>query len=379
MVTLSYAGQTVEVVEEETQYENARPKVSVEVLKKSSNDDAALKGAIFGLYADEDVTGADGSVLVTKGTLIQKAESNENGKAAFTADIPIGFHYVVKEIQAPPLYVQSSDSYEFFYEYKNDTTYTYTFAHTFKNKEVRGAVHIKKIDKDTQDSVSQGDGDLNGAVYGLYAAEDIQHPNGKTGLLYKKDQLVVQGTIEKGVLNFKDLYLGKYYVQEISAPPSNAYLLDQTKYPVDLAYEGQDVEIVQKNVTVLETIKKQAFQLIKISDDGSQTETELLEGAGFKVYLISELSKVKDGTLKPSNGTEYAPQDFIGYDFSKEETASYYENGEKIQTEEMFTDKKGYLCSPELPYGKYVCIESTIPENVEGIQPFLVTIVLVLM
>ena len=63
----------------------------------------------------------------TKGTLIQKAESNENGKAAFTADIPIGFHYVVKEIQAPPLYVQSSDSYEFFYEYKNDTTYTYTF------------------------------------------------------------------------------------------------------------------------------------------------------------------------------------------------------------------------------------------------------------
>ena len=374
MVTLSYAGQTVEVVEEETQYENARPKVSVEVLKKSSNDDAALKGAIFGLYADEDVTGADGSVLVTKGTLIQKAESNENGKAAFTADIPIGFHYVVKEIQAPPLYVQSSDSYEFFYEYKNDTTYTYTFAHTFKNKEVRGAVHIKKIDKDTQDSVSQGDGDLNGAVYGLYAAEDIQHPNGKTGLLYKKDQLVVQGTIEKGVLNFKDLYLGKYYVQEISAPPSNAYLLDQTKYPVDLAYEGQDVEIVQKNVTVLETIKKQAFQLIKISDDGSQTETELLEGAGFKVYLISELSKVKDGTLKPSNGTEYAPQDFIGYDFSKEETASYYENGEKIQTEEMFTDKKGYLCSPELPYGKYVCIESTIPENVEGIQPFLVTI-----
>lgn len=373
VVTLSYAGQTVEVVEEETQYENARPKVSVEVLKQSSNDEVALKGAIFGLYAKEDITGADGSVLVTKGTLIQKAESGDNGKAIFTADIPIGFHYEVKEIQAPSLYFKGNGSYEFFYEYKNDKTYTYTFTHIFQNKEVRGEVHIKKIDKDTQDSLSQGDGDLNGAVYGLYAAEDIQHPNGKTGLLYKKDQLVMQGTIEKGVLHFKDLYLGKYYVQEISAPPSNAYLLDKTKYPVDLAYEGQDVEIVQKNVTVLETIKKQAFQLIKISDDGSQTETELLEGAGFKVYLISELSKVKDGTLKPDNGTEFVPQDFIGYDFSKEETASY-QNGEKIQTEEMFTDKKGYLCSPELPYGKYVCIESTIPENMEEIQPFLVTI-----
>mgnify|MGYP000043091455 CR=1 FL=1 len=47
VVTISYAGQTVEVVEEETQYENARPKVSVEVLKQSINDEAALKGAIF--------------------------------------------------------------------------------------------------------------------------------------------------------------------------------------------------------------------------------------------------------------------------------------------------------------------------------------------
>ena len=51
--------------------------------------------------------------------------------------------------------------------------------------------------------------------------------------------------------------------------------------------------------------------MIKISDDGSQTETELLEGAGFKVYLISELSKVKDGTLKPDNGTEFVPQDLL--------------------------------------------------------------------
>lgn len=374
VVTLSYAGQTVEVVEEETQYENARPKVSVEVLKKSSNDGATLKGAVFGLYAGEDIVGADGSVLAKKDVLIQKAESGEDGKAAFSSDIPIGFHYVIKEIQAPPLYYQSNDSYEFFYEYKNDETYTYTFEHTFKNKEVRGEIHVKKIDKDTQESASQGDGDLDGAVYGLYAAEDIQYPNGKTGLLYKKDQLVMQETIEKGSLDFKNLYLGKYYVQEISPPPSNAYLIDETKYPVDVSYEGQEVEIVHRNLTVIETIKKQAFQLIKISEDGDQTETGLVEGAGFKVFLISELSGVKDGTLKPSNGNEFVPEDFIGYDYSKDETASYWENGEKKQVPEMFTDKKGYVCSPELPYGKYVVFESTTPENLQTINPFLVTI-----
>ena len=98
-------------------------------------------------------------------------------------------------------------------------------------------------------------------------------------------------------------------------------------------------------MTVKETVKKQAFQLIKISEDGEQTETELVEGAGFKVFLISELSGVKDGSLKPGNGSYYTPEDFITYDYSKDETASYWENGKKITVPELFTDKKGYLKS----------------------------------
>lgn len=98
------------------------------------------------------------------------------------------------------------------------------------------------------------------------------------------------------------------------------------------------------------------------------------EGAGFKVFLISELSGVKDGSLKPGNGSYYTPEDFITYDYSKDETASYWENGKKITVPELFTDKKGYLKSPELPYGTYVVFESTVPENLKGIRPFIVQI-----
>ena len=152
------------------------------------------------------------------------------------------------------------------------------------------------------------------------------------------------------------------------------YLLDETEYPVEVSYEGQEVQIVHREVTVKETVKKQAFQLIKISEDGEQTETELVEGAGFKVFLISELSGVKDGSLKPGNGSYYTPEDFITYDYSKDETASYWENGKKITVPELFTDKKGYLKSPELPYGTYVVFESTVPENLKGIRPFIVQI-----
>lgn len=285
-----------------------------------------------------EATAADGSVLVKKDSLIERAVSNGEGKAVFQADIPLNFHYSVKEIQAPDKYYMTEEVYRFFYEYKDDSTYTYTFSHDFKNEEVRGEIHVSKIDKDSQGFISQGDTTLVGAKYGLYAAEDIVHPNKKDGIVLKKGELVAQGVISnEGILDFK-------------------------------------VQIVHRDVTVKETVKKQAFQLIKISEDGEQTETELVEGAGFKVFLISELSGVKDGSLKPGNASHYTPENFITYDYSKDETASYWENSEKITVPELFTDKKGYLKSPELPYGTYVVFESTVPENLKGIRPFIVQI-----
>lgn len=371
-VTLSYAGQTEDLTVGEVTFNNDRPGVQVQVIKKSENDDVTLKGAIFGLYAAEDIKAHDGTVLVKAGTLIEQVTSDGEGLAAFKSDIPINHRYVVKEIQAPPLYYMSTDSYEFDYIYKDDATYTYTFEHTFLNEEVRGEVHVSKIDVDSEDYISQGDASLDGATYGLYAAEDIQHPNGKTGTVHQKDELVAQGVITDGKVDFTNLYLGNYYVKEIS--PGEGYLLDETSYQVEVGYEGQEVAIVHRNVTVKEKVEKQAFELIKISEDGEQTETDLIEGAGFQVYLVSQLKGVKDGSLKPSNGSSFTPEDFVGYDYSQDETASYYENGKKIFVEELFTDKKGYLCSPELPYGKYVVFESTTPENLQTVKPFLVTI-----
>lgn len=372
-VTLSYAGQNVDLSQGETIFTNARPEISVNVVKKSEHDDVTLEGATFGLYVEEDLTAADGKVLVEKGSLVERAVSDREGMAVFHADIPLNFHYSVKEIQAPDKYYMTDEVYRFFYEYKDDSTYTYTFSHDFKNEEVRGEVHVSKIDQDSQGFISQGDATLVGAKYGLYATEDIEHPNKKDGIVHKKGELVAQGTISsEGTVDFKNLYLGNYFVKEIE--PAEGYLLDETEYPVEVSYEGQEVQIVHREVTVKETVKKQAFQLIKISEDGEQTETELVEGAGFKVFLISELSGVKDGSLKPGNGSYYTPEDFITYDYSKDETASYWENGKKITVPELFTDKKGYLKSPELPYGTYVVFESTVPENLKGIRPFIVQI-----
>ncbi len=81
------------------------------------------------------------------------------------------------------------------------------------------------------------------------------------------------------------------YVKEITPP--EGYTLDTTRYEVSVTYEGQDVAEVTRDLTVKEQVKKQAFQLIKISEDGERTETDLVAGAGFQVYLIQPVTGEK--------------------------------------------------------------------------------------
>lgn len=372
-IFLSYAGQTASLAFAESEYNNERPEVKVKSIKHSQNDDTTLEGAKFGLYAGQDIK-IDGKTVLENGTLIQTVISNREGIAAFTADIPINYAYYIQEIQAPEKYYKSNETYEFTYSYKNDQTYEYIFSHDFRNEEVRAEIRVRKIDKETHDFLSQGDAALVGAEYGLFAAEDIDHPNKKTGVVYKSGELVSRGNISKaGTLDFVNLYLGKYYIQELA--PAEGYLLDSTKYPVEASYEGQDVKIVHRDVTVIEKVKKQPFQIIKVGSDGEQTEADLLKSAGFKVYLISSLKGIKNGSIKPDVNGNYSPNQFRGYDFSNETTAlDYSEDSRGIPMPEIFTDEKGYAVSRELAYGKYVVVESTTPENYNIIDPFIVTI-----
>ena len=100
-ITLSYAGQNVEVIFSETTFTNDRQKAKVMVQKLDQDTRNPLDGGIFGMYSGSDITAWDGTVIVKKGTLIEKAVTGEDGIAAFTADLPIGFRYEVKEEQAP--------------------------------------------------------------------------------------------------------------------------------------------------------------------------------------------------------------------------------------------------------------------------------------
>lgn len=281
----------------------------IELTKKDSDTQNVLPGAVYGIYTDAQC----------RNLLMEMPATGANGKSVSDYFDSALKKVYVKEITAPRGYVRNPAVYPVDVEAGKITQVS------AGNDCVKGSIHLNKNDRETTRFLSQGDSVLAGAVYGLYAREDIVHPDGRTGVLHRRGSLIAQETVKKdGTLEFTDLYLGKMFIKEITAP--EGYLLDTTQYDVELAYEGQDQAEVSCSLTVAEQVKKQAFQMIKVSEDGEQTETDLVAGAGFKVYLVSNLSRVKSGELKPADGNAFTAADFRDYDFSGENVAVTYEN-----------------------------------------------------
>ena len=352
-VTLTYAGQNKEVVFADVTFNNERQKADVSVVKQDKDTKKPLKGGIFAMYASDDIRNADGSVVVKKGTLIEKVTTSADGTAKFTVDLPIGYSYSVKEDQAPEGYVRNTeDVYTFKFSYTNDKEATVSFAHTFSNDRVTAKINLFKVDKETGKAVPQGDATLKGAVYGLYAREDIVHPDGATGTIYKAgEQVASLTTDDKGQASVNGLYLGKYYIKEITPP--TGYLADTEEHDLTCSYEGDMTSEVKRECTSSEQVIKQPFQIIKAANNG-KTDADLLSGAGFTVYLKSSLTKKADGS----------------YDFDSAKPVVSGENG----ATEIFTDEKGYACSIPLPFGSYIVRETTTPHNYKPVDDFEVNI-----
>lgn len=350
-VELVYAGQTVEVQTGSATFLNERQKAAVRVEKQDEETKNPLSGGIYGLYAAEDIK-VDGKTVVPKGTLIEKATTGADGKASYKAELPINYSYSIREIQAPELYLRNSeDTYTFTFKFTNDKKEKVNFSHTFTNKRVNATIDLVKEDSETGNS-AQGDAVFEGAIYGLYAREDINHPDGRSGVLYKKDEQVATLTTDKeGKASVSNLYLGKYYLKEITPPVG--YLLDEEEHDVNCDYEGDQVETVKRNTVSKEDVIKQPFQLIKAADN-DKTDADLLKGAGFSAYLISSLTVKDDGS----------------YDFTNATPTVLTEDGKT----EMFTDERGYACSIPIPYGRYIVRETTTPHNFMPVDDFIVTV-----
>ena len=306
----------------------------ISIVKKDSETSNTLAGAVYGIYSDAACTQL----------IKQMPATDANGAAKVTIEKTQEVVYL-KEISVPTGYTIDAKAYNVTLNIGKTSNMNVT------DKRVTATISLHKQDAETGNT-PQGDATLEGAVYGLFAREDIVHPDGKTGVLYKKGTQITSLTTDKnGQASVSNLYLGKYYFKELTPPVG--YLLDQEEHEVDCSYEGANVPVVERKAISKEDVIKQPFQIIKAANNG-KTDADLLKGVGFSAWLASDLKVKADGS----------------YDFSSANPVVITADGKT----EMFTDEKGYACSIPLPYGTYVVKETTSKHNYEPVDDFIVTI-----
>ena len=406
----------------------------------------------------------------------------------------------------------------------NEKSYTmHADSASMQNDRTLGSITLSKADLDAARYLaagSNGDSTLEGAVYDLYAAEDIYHPDGVSGIVdyskitdasgtpiwhttvltngawksdylpvLKKDHLVASTAIKDGKLAFSNLYLGRYYLVErttgiVIPVDSNGqyylsgkypllnkkleptgsyaalagsgteytdyvyrnqysavaesraldgsktydgyylsfakgYLCDEVNHYQSLTYADESTYVVRTEDQTQDEVLKSGFSLQKlVSTTGQPSPAIKLGGAGFKVYRVSLLSKADQFTKNADGSYDAASileayrkssydQDTLKFDFSNEEqaVATMYEsdttsvtrynatltadsdfangqglgwvptnNSQEYRLSEIFTNEEGILRVQGLPNGQYIVVETTVPKDVFQAEPFLVTV-----
>ena len=406
----------------------------------------------------------------------------------------------------------------------NEDSYTmHANADKMQNDRVLGNILLTKVDLDAARCLaagSNGDTTLEGAVYDLYAAENITQPDGVTVIVdyskitdangqpiwhttvltnggwdtdylpvLQKDRLVASAQIKDGKLAFANLYMGRYYLVERATglvlpidgngklyvtgkyPQLNkklertgkysnlarknneytdyiyknqysavaesrkldgskawdgyylsyakGYLCDEVNHYKTLSYVDESAYHIHAEQESQDEVLKSGFSLQKlVSTTGQPSPALKLEGAGFTVYRISKLSKVAQFKQNPDGSYDaasilsaYRKDNYdnatLKYDFTADGQAianmfesntdtvnAYnatltadgdYANGRgngwmptdqpaEYRLGEMFTNDEGIFRVEGLPYGQYLIVETTIPKDVFQCDPFIVTV-----
>lgn len=239
-VELTYAGQDVSVTETSAEVYNERQEVEISLEKVLSQDEKfriGMNGEMlsvqFGLFAAEDLTAADGSVIPKDG-LLEIVNCDENGKAMFTADIPIGAKLYVKELSTDSHYILSDEKYPVVFEYAGQDIGLVEIkannGEPIKNDLIYGTVKGLKINSKTKEPIM-------GALFGLFRADETEFTEDKAILTAQSN--------ENGIFTFENIPFGDWIVKELK--PAENYLMSYEIHHITVTENEQLIEITAVN------------------------------------------------------------------------------------------------------------------------------------
>lgn len=235
-VELTYAGQNVSVTSTALSLYNERQKVTVSIAKTLEQDETfgigmndEIKNVQFGIYANEDITALDGSVI-PKDAPITYASCDENGNINFSCDLPIGFKWYAKEIATDEHYVLSDEKYEFNTEYQGQEVQTIEIAvndgEPIANELIYGTVKGLKTDRETGKTIE-------GALFGLFKNDESD---------FTEDNAILTAESDKdGIFIFENVPYGEWIIKELHSAEN--YLPNDEIYHITVSEDEQIVEI----------------------------------------------------------------------------------------------------------------------------------------
>lgn len=315
VVTLVYVDDKTPVVNEALTFSNDRQKVELSVSKLDSETRKPVAGAEFGLYAAKDIVNADGKVIVSKDTLLEKSVSDSNGLIQFVKDYPLGSYYA-KEIKAPAGYASNDEVIDFTAAYQGQNVKSVKLSAEFLNS----PTHFEF----TKTDITNGS-ELTGATL------TVLDKNGNVVDTWTSDAR------EAHVI--KRLVVGETYtLREEYAP--YGYLK-----ATDIQFTVKDTGEVQ-HVNMKDEVARGS---IVVTKDGEIVSDATIRKEYWNNFVFNFLKRNLSGVTFDV----YAKEDILSVDGLN---TVYYKAGDKIST--IVTDEQGIARIDNLPCGKYYLIET---------------------
>lgn len=268
-VELTYAGQEIKITTTSAAFVNERQKVEIDLAKTLEQDEKygigrnnEISSVKFGLYASEDITAADGKVIPKNG-LIETVTCDENGKAVFATDLPVGAKVYVKEIATDNHYILSDSTYPVTFDYAGQDTAVVKISvnngKAIENEIIRGSIIGKKLDEDGFT--------ICGALFGLFRENETEFT--------EETALATCQSNEIGIFTFENVPFGRWIVREIKAAP--AFVLNENSYAVTVGTDEEVIEITIENEFITGSVKT-----TKVDKEYPDNK---LSGAVFEVYV----------------------------------------------------------------------------------------------